>query len=69
MSTSNVAAMTAAERAMAHSKQAALVFAAPLASDAPEVVDLRALDTPVSDVALKNAVRVAWRRGPLRHWP
>jgi hypothetical protein len=52
--------LSAAERALKHSERPALLFDCPLGVDGPEVVDLRALDTPVSDVALKNAVRVAW---------
>lgn len=53
--------LSAAERALEHSERPALVFDCPRSADAPDVVDLRALDTPVSDVALRNAVRVAWR--------
>ena len=55
------ATLTAAGRALAHSSRPALVFASPRAPDETGVLDLRALDTPVSDVSLKNAVRAAWR--------
>lgn len=56
-----MSAQAATARALAHSKRPALVFASPRATDGAGVLDLRALDTPVSDLALRNAVRVAWR--------
>lgn len=49
------------DRVVASTQRPSLVFESPLGADGPDVVDLRALDTPVSDIALRNAVHVAWR--------
>ena len=50
-----------------HSTLPTLVFAAPITAAAhdADVVDLRALDLPVSELALRNTVRAAWIRSPL----
>jgi hypothetical protein len=55
------------EVALRHSARPSLVFDAARAS-APidtHAVDLRALDTPTTDLSMRNAVRAAWRAQPL----
>jgi hypothetical protein len=52
------------DRVLALTARPSLVFESALGSDGPDVVDLRALDTPVSDIAIRNALAVAWRASP-----
>ena len=60
-----------ASAVLTHCTLPTLVFDCPiLAPPSPpsprdDVVDLRAFDVPISDVALRNTVRAAWIRSPL----
>lgn len=60
---------TPANAVLTHSTLPTLVFASPLTrasgSTSEDVVDLRAHDVSVSDLALRNTVRAAWKRSPL----
>lgn len=59
-------AVRAVNAVLTHSTLPTLVFGCALtATEGTDVVDLRALDVPVSDLALRNIVRAAWRRAPL----
>jgi hypothetical protein len=53
-----------AQHALLHGTLPALVFDAPLGTDEPGTLDLRALDVPVSDVEIRNDLRARWREQP-----
>jgi hypothetical protein len=56
--------MSLAHNALAHGTLPALVFDAPLGTDEPDTLDLRALDVPVSDAEIRNDLRTRWREQP-----